>query len=118
MLCCSLLQGTGATASAIMQYGHGLLGTRAEATTSWLRVMANAYDWVVVATDWYGMSQFDVLPLVRILLGDLSYVPLLCVYVCCLCVTAALLAPYSTPCLPCFQSAGLNLSQKAPPKAM
>jgi len=46
--------------SRVLQYGHGLLGSRDEARTGWLSDLANQNGWIVVATDWTGMSEEDV----------------------------------------------------------
>ena len=42
-------------AKMILQYGHGLFGSRAESQDQYLKLMANHYDWIIVATDWQGM---------------------------------------------------------------
>lgn len=59
-------------------YGHGLLGSgEGEVSTAEnLRALADAYGFVVVATDWQGMAADDTLPIVSFL-GDLSGFPVL-----------------------------------------
>lgn len=53
-------------------YGHGLLGTGAgEVTAGNLRTLAQTYGFVIVATDWQGMSNAD-LGTVLSITGDLS----------------------------------------------
>jgi hypothetical protein len=44
----------------VVQYGHGLFGDLGEARTGYLSQMANDYKWVVIASDWVGMSESDV----------------------------------------------------------
>ena len=43
----------------MLQYGHGLLGRKAEAHNSYLREMANRYNFIIVATDMQGMNTDD-----------------------------------------------------------
>ena len=50
---CSLMES--GEAGMVLQYGHGLLGSKGEARTGYLSEMANRYGWVVVASDWVGM---------------------------------------------------------------
>lgn len=58
--------------SMVLQYGHGLLGHRDEAKTGWLSDLADREGFVVVATDWLGMSQTDVPAISLMLSSDLS----------------------------------------------
>ncbi|MFT7625380.1 MAG: hypothetical protein ACI9WU_004571, partial [Myxococcota bacterium] len=44
----------------ILQYGHGLFGSRKEAENGWIRAMANRLGFIVVASDMQGMSEVDV----------------------------------------------------------
>ncbi len=44
---------------AIMQYGHGFLGAKREATNGWLRDMGSNFGFVILATDMQGMSTPD-----------------------------------------------------------
>ena len=70
---CSALHGSTSAASSsssfpfLLEYGHGLFGSRAEALDDYLGRMGEAYNWLVFATDWAGMSQFDVPQAVRLL---------------------------------------------------
>ena len=75
---CSVYNGS-RTVSTILQYGHGLFGSRAEANGEYLGKIANKYGMIIVATDWKGMSKYDV-PMVY-----LFVVWLLFVIVCCCC---------------------------------
>ena len=68
---CSLADGTG-RAKLAMQYGHGLFGSRNEVTDGYLSAMANRYQWILFATDWNGMSQYDVLNALRVFLLEAS----------------------------------------------
>lgn len=63
--------------AAIMKYGHGLLGRKAEAHNSWLREMANRYNFVVIAADLQGMATEDELIWANVLVEDMSNLPLL-----------------------------------------
>ena len=67
---CVLLRGK--KAKNIVMYGHGLLGDRDEATDKWLASMARSERWVVLSTDWYGMSRFDLLTVGRLLMSELQ----------------------------------------------
>ncbi len=68
---CSLTSPT-PTAGRPIFYGHGLLGSGdSEVSSDHLRTLANTYGFVVVATDWQGMSINDY-PIVVGFLSDLS----------------------------------------------
>lgn len=66
---CSLINNP-SPARALIQYGHGLFGSRSEVRTRWLSQAANRFNWIVFANDWFGMARFDVLGMARVLLGD------------------------------------------------
>ena len=58
---CSVLQPTGNAAAAfLLQYGHGLFGSRDEINSGFLSKIANENGWILVALDWAGMAQVDV----------------------------------------------------------
>lgn len=61
---CSVMGGGGpkgvAPGHRVLQYGHGLLGSRDEARTGWLAGLAHDAGWVIAATDWTGMSEDDI----------------------------------------------------------
>jgi len=60
-------------ANMVLEFGHGLFGTRDQSyNATMLAMMANAYDWIYYATDWYGMCAFDVLVVARTLINDIS----------------------------------------------
>jgi hypothetical protein len=44
----------------VLQYGHGLLGTKDEAYTGWLSNFANDNGYIILASTWTGMSTEDV----------------------------------------------------------
>jgi hypothetical protein len=67
----SVLAEDGATPGGFMTYGHGLMGSRGEATGGAPRRMAEEHEVVVVATDWAGMSNQDI-PAVTAALVDVS----------------------------------------------
>ena len=54
---CSLIEDP--RPAPILQYGHGLLGSYGEARTGYLSDLADAEGYVIVATDWKGMSDRD-----------------------------------------------------------
>ena len=53
--------GAGGAPARLLTYGHGLFGTRHEVDAGWLREWTNTVGMVVVATDWWGMSEEDVI---------------------------------------------------------
>ncbi len=55
----------------VLQYGHGFFLTLGEAGSDFLRQMANELCLVVIATDWFGMSE-DALAGAALALGDAS----------------------------------------------
>ena len=73
---CSVYNGS-RTVSTILQYGHGLFGSRAEAKGEYLGKIANKYGMIIVATDWKGMSKYDV-PMVCFVCLLLSVVACCC----------------------------------------
>ena len=62
---CSVYNGS-RTVSTILQYGHGLFGSRGEAKNEYLGNVANKYGALIVATDWKGMSRYDIPMALRI----------------------------------------------------
>lgn len=67
---CSLLES--GEAGMILQYGHGLLGSKGEARTGYLSEMADRYGWVVVASDWVGMFEDDTGKITEMMVFDIS----------------------------------------------
>lgn len=59
-------------AENVVQFGHGLFGTRGEVLRPWFAELANQHKWVMIATDWHGMSLYDLLPVVRILVAEID----------------------------------------------
>lgn len=58
---------------ALLQYGHGLLGSRGEVGAGDVRDLANRHNLVVFATDWIGMAEDDALQVADIIAsGDIS----------------------------------------------
>ncbi len=55
--------------AAIVQYGHGLLGSRSEVHASYLAEMADRYGWILLASNWTGMAEDDV-PDITLMLVD------------------------------------------------
>jgi hypothetical protein len=49
----------GGEAGRMVVYGHGILGERTEIDSRWMIDSASAMGWVVIATDWWGMSRPD-----------------------------------------------------------
>lgn len=54
------------TAKMLVQYGHGLMGDRSEVESSYLGDQADANQWILVASEWEGMSQYDLLQAARV----------------------------------------------------
>lgn len=73
---CSLIKKS-TPAKMLVEYGHGLFGNRDELLDKQFDIMANNYDWIFYATDWYGMATFDVLAVLKVLINDLSDFPIL-----------------------------------------
>ena len=67
--------GKGEFADSILQFGHGLLGTRGEGLWE-LRGRSEETRSLVWAIDWAGMSRFDLVPLFKVLLADMGKFPL------------------------------------------
>ena len=64
--------------SMVLQYGHGLFGSRKEAENAYLGDMADNYGHIIIATDWKGMSKYDVPMALRIFtkrIGEFSSIP-------------------------------------------
>ncbi len=57
---------------ALVQIGHGLLGSRADIDEAWVGQMADAWGWVAFASDWTGMSSKDESAIYTMLLGGLN----------------------------------------------
>ncbi|CBJ27425.1 conserved unknown protein [Ectocarpus siliculosus] len=55
--------------AALVQYGHGLFGDRAEVEDGFLDLMAERGAWVLVAADWRGMSRIDLAVVARALVS-------------------------------------------------
>lgn len=53
--------------AALMQYGHGLLGSKGELDNGHIRSFANEYNYVVFGVDWVGMASDDVVTILRAL---------------------------------------------------
>eukprot|EP00536_Pseudo-nitzschia_multiseries_P005505 jgi/Psemu1/238557/estExt_Genewise1.C_1030068 len=65
----TIRKGTGKPLRAVIDYGHGLFGSRAEARDGFLRKLQNDNGYIVTAMDWRGMSRPDVPVVIRTLLG-------------------------------------------------
>lgn len=53
-------------------YGHGILGTRGEANSSWMHSQAAELEAVVFATDWWGMGMSDLARIALTISRDFS----------------------------------------------
>lgn len=56
----------------LLQYGHGLLGGQGEVQNSYLSEFADAYGYIIFATDWTGMKEEDAGPISLMLVTDLA----------------------------------------------
>jgi hypothetical protein len=54
---------------AVMEYGHGLFGNRGEASDDYLLRIAHNEGYVILAMDWRGMSTYDLLLVVKVLIS-------------------------------------------------
>ena len=52
----------------VVQYGHGLFGDHGEVEEGYLSAQGNAYGYVLAATDWIGLSEYDA-PTVAVMLA-------------------------------------------------
>jgi len=57
---------------AILEFGHGLFSSRAEASESHVLELANREGYVVIAMDWRGMSNLDLLVVIKVLMAQPS----------------------------------------------
>lgn len=71
---CNLPAAAAVTPARMALYGHGLFGERTEVNGRLTRTMAEQHDIAYCATDWYGMSEDDLLSAVTVL-QDLSNMP-------------------------------------------
>ena len=62
--------GRGLGASTLAQYGHGLFGSAEEVDEAYLQAEANRRSRVMVGVDWWGLSKYDVVPVVQMLLTN------------------------------------------------
>jgi hypothetical protein len=73
---CSLIEGQ--RPGAVVQVGHGVLGSQDEVYGGWLGTMADQYGWVLVAVDWTGMKSDDIGDITLALItspGDFVMIP-------------------------------------------
>lgn len=63
---------SGEAVPSFLQYGHGLLGSKSQATGGWLRSQAASYGYIITANDWTGMSDDDTSHIVEMMTTDLS----------------------------------------------
>ncbi|MDG1480356.1 MAG: hypothetical protein P8R54_12235, partial [Myxococcota bacterium] len=57
---------------AILQYGHGLLGSQGEVGSGYLAELADTYGYVLLAVDWTGMKSDDFDAIVLMIVQDIS----------------------------------------------
>lgn len=61
--------GAGKPLRAVVEFGHGLFGTREEMKDYFLQAMGDDNGYITMAMDWRGMSRFDLPVVIRTLLG-------------------------------------------------
>ncbi len=61
-------------AGRLLEYGHGLFGSQGESESGWLEEFSDSSRFVVVAVDWWGMSEFDLARAAGAI-GELSRMP-------------------------------------------
>lgn len=52
--------------------GHGLFGSRSEVNEGYLDAEANKNGWILVASDWLGLSEYDEVAVALMLASDVS----------------------------------------------
>ncbi len=63
---------TKGTPGALLQNGHGLLGSKDEGQDGYLAVIADAKNYVAFAVDWVGMAHEDIPTLTDTIVGDIG----------------------------------------------
>jgi len=58
--------------AALIQYGHGVLGSQDEVRTAYLGEVAERYGWVLFAVDWTGMKEDDFVAIASAVANDFS----------------------------------------------
>ena len=71
---CSLRDGAlgradGTQLKAVVEYGHGLFGSRSEVQHEFLADLANDNGYILTAMDWRGMSRLDLLVVMKTMIG-------------------------------------------------
>lgn len=56
----------------VVQYGHGLFGSQDEVNSGYLQEQADEYGFIMAATNWWGMDQYDVVPVVEMMTFNIS----------------------------------------------
>lgn len=56
----------------MVEYGHGLFADRAESQDGFIANLANKEGYVIVAMDWRGMSRYDLLNIIKVLISQPS----------------------------------------------
>ena len=59
-------------AAGVLQYGHGLFGDHGEVEEGYLAAQADAAGWVLAATDWIGLSEYDEPTVIVMLASNFS----------------------------------------------
>jgi hypothetical protein len=59
----------------VVQYGHGLFGSRTEVIHDYLMTPADQYGNILIATDWLGLCEYDAPVVYDIMLTDLTKFP-------------------------------------------
>ena len=57
---------------AILQYGHGLMGSQDEVHGGYLAEMADRYGYVLIASDWSGMAHDDIDQIMLMIVNDIQ----------------------------------------------
>jgi hypothetical protein len=66
---------TSTAPGAVVQYGHGLLGSKNQARGGWIRTQADEQRFVILSADMQGMAEEDFGIWLGVLLGDLRNLP-------------------------------------------
>ena len=61
----------------ILQYGHGLMGSQGQVESGFLEEFADEYGYVLLATDWTGMSGEDVESIIEMIINEIDRFPII-----------------------------------------
>jgi hypothetical protein len=60
----------GGAPAKVLQYGHGLFGDHGEVEVNYLASFAQAHGYILAATDWIGLSEYDEITVIEMMAGS------------------------------------------------